>query len=105
MTADTSLIFPAGEKRHSIPAYSPQHKMFGGADASPSVPRKDAARDRRGADVSDLDPEQEKKYEELIEMLLVGGYFRARINGLSRFDKVCTLFVIGNCYFYLMATV
>lgn len=35
-----------------------------------------------------LDEEQEQKYQELIDLLLVGGYFRARIAGLSRFDKV-----------------
>eukprot|EP01114_Cavostelium_apophysatum_P015086 TRINITY_DN4043_c0_g1_i2.p1 TRINITY_DN4043_c0_g1~~TRINITY_DN4043_c0_g1_i2.p1 ORF type:complete len:216 (+),score=24.89 TRINITY_DN4043_c0_g1_i2:41-688(+) len=35
-----------------------------------------------------LDEDQEKKYNEIIELLLAGGYFRARINGLSRFDKV-----------------
>ncbi|PRP79347.1 hypothetical protein PROFUN_12948 [Planoprotostelium fungivorum] len=35
-----------------------------------------------------LDEEQESKYQELIDLLLVGGYFRARIAGLSRFDKI-----------------
>ena len=35
-----------------------------------------------------LSEEQEKKYQEIIELLLAGGYFRARISGLSRFDKV-----------------
>lgn len=31
---------------------------------------------------------QRKKYEEIIEILLTAGYFRARINNLSEFDKV-----------------
>lgn len=31
---------------------------------------------------------QKKKYEEIIEILLTAGYFRARINTLSEFDKV-----------------
>lgn len=34
------------------------------------------------------DEEQEKKYEEIIELLLAAGYFRARIKGLTPFDKV-----------------
>ena len=34
------------------------------------------------------DEEQNKKYEEIIELLLAAGYFRARIKGLSPFDKV-----------------
>jgi hypothetical protein len=35
-----------------------------------------------------LSEEQERKYQEIIELLLAGGYFRARIQGLSQFDKV-----------------
>ena len=31
---------------------------------------------------------QRQKYEEIIELLLSAGYFRARINTLSEFDKV-----------------
>eukprot|EP01032_Pedospumella_encystans_P037296 gene37296-42240_t len=31
---------------------------------------------------------QKQKYEEIIEILLGAGYFRARINTLSEFDKV-----------------
>ncbi|XP_054712331.1 coiled-coil domain-containing protein 93-like isoform X2 [Uloborus diversus] len=34
------------------------------------------------------DEEQEKKFHEIIELLLAAGYFRARIKGLSPFDKV-----------------
>ena len=37
------------------------------------------------------DEEQNKKYEEIIELLLAAGYFRARIKGLSPFDKVRTI--------------
>jgi len=40
------------------------------------------------ADELPLDQDQEQKYNELIELLRVGGYFRVRINGLSRFDKI-----------------
>ena len=35
-----------------------------------------------------LDPEQQAKYEEIISLLLAGGYFRARISTLDPFDKV-----------------
>ena len=35
-----------------------------------------------------LDPEQQQKYEEIISLLLAGGYFRARISTLDAFDKV-----------------
>eukprot|EP01119_Soliformovum_irregulare_P023202 TRINITY_DN8079_c1_g1_i1.p1 TRINITY_DN8079_c1_g1~~TRINITY_DN8079_c1_g1_i1.p1 ORF type:complete len:557 (-),score=194.43 TRINITY_DN8079_c1_g1_i1:279-1949(-) len=45
------------------------------------------ARDRTGGDYS-LDEDQEKEYDKIIEYLIVGGYFRARIQTLSRFDKV-----------------
>ena len=34
------------------------------------------------------DEEQNVKYSETIELLLAAGYFRARIKGLSPFDKV-----------------
>ncbi|GIZ04140.1 coiled-coil domain-containing protein 93 [Caerostris extrusa] len=34
------------------------------------------------------DEEQERKFHEIIELLLAAGYFRARIKGLSPFDKV-----------------
>ncbi|XP_035215169.1 coiled-coil domain-containing protein 93-like, partial [Stegodyphus dumicola] len=34
------------------------------------------------------DEEQERKLQEIIELLLAAGYFRARIKGLSPFDKV-----------------
>ncbi|KYQ90201.1 hypothetical protein DLAC_08800 [Tieghemostelium lacteum] len=35
-----------------------------------------------------IDTESEQKYQEIIELLVTGGYFRARISGLSPFDKV-----------------
>ena len=35
-----------------------------------------------------VDAEQQKKYEEILELLLAAGYFRARIKGLRPFDKV-----------------
>lgn len=34
------------------------------------------------------DPDQMAKYEAIVELLLAAGYFRARISGLSHFDKV-----------------
>lgn len=37
---------------------------------------------------SSNDPAQQAKYDEIIELLLAAGYFRARIQGLSPFDKV-----------------
>jgi hypothetical protein len=35
------------------------------------------------------DEEQNVKLQETIDLLLAAGYFRARIKGLSPFDKVC----------------
>lgn len=35
------------------------------------------------------DEEQTVKLEEIIEMLVSAGYYRARIKGLANFDKVC----------------
>ncbi len=35
-----------------------------------------------------MDEDQLMKYEQIIDLLLAGGYFRARIQGLSPFDKV-----------------
>lgn len=42
------------------------------------------------ADVLDSsnDPEQQRVFGEIVELLLSAGYFRARISGLSPFDKV-----------------
>ena len=34
------------------------------------------------------DEEQNKKFDETVQLLLAAGYFRARIKGLSPFDKV-----------------
>nr|XP_031837895.1 coiled-coil domain-containing protein 93 [Nomia melanderi] len=39
------------------------------------------------ADVRE-DEEQAKKFQDIIDLLLAAGYFRARIKGLSNFDKV-----------------
>jgi len=35
-----------------------------------------------------VDADAEKKYQQILELLLTGGYFRARINGISPFDKI-----------------
>lgn len=40
------------------------------------------------------DEEQTTKFQEIIDLLVAAGYFRARIKGLSNFDKVCELFSI-----------
>lgn len=45
------------------------------------------------ADVRE-DEEQTTKFQEIIDLLVAAGYFRARIKGLSNFDKVCELFLI-----------
>jgi len=44
-----------------------------------------------GAMKSEVDPEQQAKFDEIISLLLAGGYFRARISTLDAFDKVCHL--------------
>lgn len=54
---------------------------------------KKLARDRENADFTGLDEEQAKKYEEIIDLLLAGGYFRVRIQGLSWFDKVKYIYI------------
>ena len=36
------------------------------------------------------DEEQAKRFQDIIDLLLAAGYFRARIKGLSNFDKVRT---------------
>lgn len=43
---------------------------------------------REGFGGLQTDPEQQQKYEEIISLLLAGGYFRARISTLNPFDKV-----------------
>lgn len=48
--------------------------------------QKDEARE--GFVTLQSDPEQQQKYEEIISLLLAGGYFRARISTLNPFDKV-----------------
>jgi hypothetical protein len=35
-----------------------------------------------------VDEESKEKYQSILDLLLAGGYFRARITGLSPFDKV-----------------
>lgn len=35
------------------------------------------------------DEEQSVKLQEIIDILVAAGYFRARIKGLTSFDKVC----------------
>lgn len=35
------------------------------------------------------DNEQTVKFNEIVDLLVAAGYFRARIKGLSNFDKVC----------------
>ena len=37
------------------------------------------------------DEEQNVKLLETVDLLLAAGYFRARIKGLSPFDKVCSI--------------
>jgi len=49
------------------------------------------------ADVRE-DEEQTTKFQEIIDLLVAAGYFRARIKGLSNFDKVCELFSIFTLY-------
>lgn len=34
------------------------------------------------------DPEQQTKHQEIIDILVASGYFRARIKGLDVFDKI-----------------
>ena len=44
------------------------------------------------------DQEQNKKLADTIELLLAAGYFRARIKGLTPFDKVRVLLVATCMY-------
>lgn len=43
---------------------------------------------REGRSEVKMDQLQAQKYEEIIDMLLAAGYFRARISALSQFDKI-----------------
>ena len=43
---------------------------------------------REGRSEGKMDQLQAQKYEEIIDMLLAAGYFRARISALSQFDKI-----------------
>eukprot|EP01113_Clastostelium_recurvatum_P017725 TRINITY_DN2092_c0_g1_i2.p1 TRINITY_DN2092_c0_g1~~TRINITY_DN2092_c0_g1_i2.p1 ORF type:complete len:610 (-),score=212.75 TRINITY_DN2092_c0_g1_i2:101-1930(-) len=58
--------------------------MFGGDRRSQII----TANAREGEVQERVDEESVAKYNEIIEILLAGGYFRARISGLSSFDKV-----------------
>lgn len=57
--------------------------MFGGQDNE-----ERRANPREGEVAERIDEDQLSKFGEIIDLLLAGGYFRARINGLSPFDKV-----------------
>jgi len=49
----------------------------------------DGSERKRGGDSKEItDADGEKKYQQILELLLTGGYFRARINGISNFDKI-----------------
>ena len=50
-----------------------------------------------------LDPEQQAKYDEIISLLLAGGYFRARISTLDQFDKVPSLMQLLRATFRFFA--
>lgn len=66
-------IFAEAEKRQAVHRFKSRDQ-----DADGNVQEFDVREDE----------EQNKKYEEIIELLLAAGYFRARIKGLSPFDKV-----------------
>lgn len=46
------------------------------------------------------DEEQATKFQEIIDLLVAAGYFRARIKGLSNFDKVRELFSIFILFYF-----
>ena len=48
------------------------------------------------ADVRE-DEEQTKRFQDIIDLLLAAGYFRARIKGLSNFDKVRMKWIPFDC--------
>ena len=48
----------------------------------------DVDRARSGQADSTVDADQAKKYDEIINLLIAAGYFRARISKLSPFDKI-----------------
>lgn len=56
--------------------------MFGGEG------EKRAALAREGGQSERVDEENVESFGRIIDLLLAGGYFRARIQGLSPFDKV-----------------
>ena len=52
-------------------------------------PSESTLKSRRGAfDYTGLSEEDQQAYDDIMELLLTGGYFRARIQGLSSFDKI-----------------
>ena len=67
--------------------------MFGGpaeeeaslSSSQSSMPQPSSSSGNKG---ERIDEEQTQKFDEIVEILLAGGYFRARISGLSPFDKV-----------------
>ena len=63
---------------------------YGEGKATPS-PAKTVEKKKGFAEQAERslgDAEQSIKYEQIIELLLAAGYFRARISSLSAFDKV-----------------
>lgn len=46
------------------------------------------AEHREGKAEVKMDQLQAQKYDEIVDMLLAAGYFRARISALSQFDKI-----------------
>nr|CAB3228779.1 coiled-coil domain-containing protein 93-like [Phallusia mammillata] len=76
-------------------------KVFGKARASSKV---GVELDQEGKAVTvetREDEEQQVKFKEIIDLLVAAGYFRARIKGLSPFDKVVggMTWCISNCSF------
>ncbi len=43
------------------------------------------------------------KFEEIVKILVAGGYFRARINGLSPFDKVWIVIILILLYSFFFS--
>jgi hypothetical protein len=62
-----------------------QRRMFGGQEEEVKKARPNP---REGEVAERVDEDQLQKFGEIIDLLLAGGYFRARITGLSPFDKV-----------------
>ncbi|KAH3766073.1 CCDC93, coiled-coil domain [Pelomyxa schiedti] len=56
--------------------------MFGAGDDDKVLQARAGAQSKR------VDYEAERKLAEILELFLSGGYFRARVNGISPFDKI-----------------